>query len=549
MERAEVRDVLAWLRLLVEPRDAAAVVRALARPPIELRQVHLARVIALARRRKLDLVAGLAAATESPQVPPEARERIQRFLALHRRAAAGLETLGPEVFVVSLIDMLQARGRALLAPESAAEQGASLRRLREMAARFARRSPGATPRELVAHLIAGKVPEDSAGQTELPEQAQTPGQPQAPDGERQLEETLAQLRTEVLDSVSRTGGRMADLRLDSELDIAHAVVRYLELLKAAALLQRHEGRSLADALDDINSRLLAAATPLQREILQTSSLDDALLAGESWGAAAREEHSLGPFLPRRGVGVALSASDIATYRSCPLRYKYSRVLRIPTEQTLGQRFGITVHQVLERYHAEGGETLAQMLDLLEAGWRRAGLGDDAHERELREKARAALTRYHQRLSEQKSEPLWFERAFAFRVGPHHLRGRIDRVDRIRPAREPGGEPREDEAEYELIDYKTSHPKTAAELKDDLQLSLYALAAREDWQLGSSRQAYYYVLDDRKVPVGRNEKEAEAVKQVVLEVGEGILAEDFEPTPSRAACSICAYRIVCPAAEL
>src|SRR5438128_4033449 len=174
MERAEVRDVLAWLRLLVEPRDAAAVVRALARPPIELRQVHLARVIALARRRKLDLVAGLAAATESPQVPPEARERIQRFLALHRRAAAGLETLGPEVFVVSLIDMLQARGRALLAPESAAEHRASLMGLREVAARFARRSPSATPRELAAHLTAGEVAEDPPGQTEPAEQAQTP---------------------------------------------------------------------------------------------------------------------------------------------------------------------------------------------------------------------------------------------------------------------------------------------------------------------------------------------------------------------------------------
>ena len=84
LERAEVRDVLAWLRLLVDPQDAAAVVRALARPPIELRQVDLARVIQVARRRKLDLVVGLAAATESPQVPPEARERIQRFVELHR---------------------------------------------------------------------------------------------------------------------------------------------------------------------------------------------------------------------------------------------------------------------------------------------------------------------------------------------------------------------------------------------------------------------------------------------------------------------------------
>ena len=43
-QRAEVRDVLAWLRLLVDPGDAGAVVRALARPPVELRSIDLARV-------------------------------------------------------------------------------------------------------------------------------------------------------------------------------------------------------------------------------------------------------------------------------------------------------------------------------------------------------------------------------------------------------------------------------------------------------------------------------------------------------------------------
>jgi hypothetical protein len=30
-------------------------------------------------------------------------------------------------------------------------------------------------------------------------------------------------------------------------------------------------------------------------------------------------------------------ADIGTYRSCPLRYKFARVLRIPTEQTIHQR--------------------------------------------------------------------------------------------------------------------------------------------------------------------------------------------------------------------
>ena len=62
-QRAEVRDVLAWLRLLVDPGDAGAVVRALARPPVELRSVDLARCTQIARRRKLDMVAALAAAT------------------------------------------------------------------------------------------------------------------------------------------------------------------------------------------------------------------------------------------------------------------------------------------------------------------------------------------------------------------------------------------------------------------------------------------------------------------------------------------------------
>jgi DNA helicase-2/ATP-dependent DNA helicase PcrA len=350
----------------------------------------------------------------------------------------------------------------------------------------------------------------------------------------------------VLDSVARIGGRLGELRLDTDLDISHGVVRYLELLKLSALLQRPEGQGLAEALSDINARLLAATTPLQREIFQTSTLDEALLDAEGDERARaqallpREEHSLGPFLPRKGIGLALSASDIQTYRSCPLRYKFARVLRIPTEQTVHQRFGIVVHQVLERYHSEGGQSLAQMLELLDAVWRRSALGESPAELELMDKARAALRSYHARLDAQGSEPVWFERAFAFRLGPHHLRGRVDRVDRLAA---------DADAEYELIDYKTSRPKTAEQLADDIQLSLYALAASEAWQLESSRQAYYYVLDDVKVPLPRDQPDTDAVRDIVLEVGEGILAQEFEPTPSRPACAMCDYRIVCPAAEI
>src|SRR5271156_2493936 len=166
LERAEVRDVLAWMRLLVDPQDAAAVVRALARPPIDLRQVDLARVIQVARRRKLDLVSGLTAATESPQVPPWARERILRFAERHRSSASDLDSVPGDVFVARLIERLGVRGRPLLAPEQAAEQQASLEQLRELAAEFVRSKPGSTPREMARHLAAlvgGGHPENLAG--------------------------------------------------------------------------------------------------------------------------------------------------------------------------------------------------------------------------------------------------------------------------------------------------------------------------------------------------------------------------------------------------
>jgi DNA helicase-2/ATP-dependent DNA helicase PcrA len=214
-----------------------------------------------------------------------------------------------------------------------------------------------------------------------------------------------------------------------------------------------------------------------------------------------------------------------------------------------------VHQVLERYHADGGRTLPRMLSLLDGCWRRAGFGEEGLDGELRGKAVDALTRYHARLDSHESEPVWFERRFDFRLGPHHVRGRVDRVDLLPPgrgadgARRGGGDDGEPRSEYLLIDYKTSRPKAPEELDRDIQLSLYALAAREDWQLECSQQAYYYVLDDLIVPVPAREPDVQAVEEIVLEVGEGIMSQEFHPTPSVGACTLCDYRIVCPAAAV
>ena len=39
-----------------------------------------------------------------------------------------------------------------------------------------------------------------------------------------------------------------------------------------------------------------------------------------------------------------------------------------------------------------------------------------------------------------------------------------------------------------------------------------------------------------------------IATVVAEVGESIMAQRFEPTPSASVCAMCDYRIACPAWE-
>jgi DNA helicase II / ATP-dependent DNA helicase PcrA len=646
-QQAEIRDLLAWLRLAADPTDAPAVVRALARPPVELRSVDIARCTQIARRRKLDMVSAMAAATESPQVPPEARDRIHLFLKLYRASVSALDSSRPDLYVHRLIERLGLRRQQLFAAQpDVVTRLQALARFGELAGSYVTRRPQATAREFAVSIAAvadyglrdREEPElDSAGAVQVLTRASAGGleaehvyvvglhsgiaaaAPEpipeallaeplpADDGELRarllgqelyvacsrarrrlvlaypqvdergaelapapalvqargalhatwidkqeelfgpaegLASTYRLLREELMTGTARAGGRLAELRFDTDLDVTHAVVRYLELLKLAALMARPDGQSVAESLHDVNARILQAVSADQREIFETSALDEYLLDSErdararAAAVAARDEPTLLPFLPLRGDGVMLSATDIDTYRTCPLKYKFARVFRIPQEPTLNQRFGILVHQVLERYHAgsETPDSLPELLGLLDAGWRRGGFGDSEQERQLRAKATSALTRYHERFAEQPATPVWFERQFQFKLGPHMLRGRVDRVDRL-----PGGE-------YELIDYKTGRPKDATQLADDVQLSLYAVGARESWRLDASRQAYYYLLDDEKVAVPDDTRRDEWVREVATEVAEGIRSQGFEPTPSYGACSICDYRLVCPAAE-
>ncbi|HEX2162277.1 MAG TPA: ATP-dependent DNA helicase [Thermoleophilaceae bacterium] len=654
-QRAEVRDVLAWLRVLADPADSGAAVRALTRPPIGLHSVDIARLTQLARRRKLDMPSAVAAALDGPQLSPEGRDRAQAFLDLYRAAARAFESRRPDAFVLRLIERVGIRRQQVFATQAdTVERLRNIARLPELATAYMRREPNATPRDFTRYLKAvadSGLPETEAtGPEGAPavailgiddakgrefdhvfvlglSAARMPGRPpalepdalaveagpttapavaptheqvmrrrlhialsrarrslvlswsDAPNGsparpspfyeearmaagapEERFEEelfgpaeglhsTFRIMRDELLDTVQRIGGRLGEMRLDTTLDVSQAVARYLELLKVAALIERSkDGQPLDDAISEVNQLLAAGASAEQRAVLESSALDDWLRdtgRDPDRRPVAGDDHagpSLDPFIPRRrGAGapeggLMLSASDIETYRLCPLKYKFGRVFRIPQESTIHQRFGIALHTVLERFHKSPDAGRETLFELFESSWRRGGFGDSDDELQFRERGIEALERYWENTRDQEGEPVWFERSFSFQLGPHVIRGRVDRVDR-RP-----------DGSYEVIDYKTGRSKTAAELQSDVQLSIYQMGARESWGIETSAHSYYYVMTAEKVPVAHSDTELDRVRATIEEIGAGISRQDFQPTPSHEICSFCDFRIICPAAE-
>jgi len=621
-QRPEVRDAIAWLRVLADPDDSSAAARALTRPPVELRSGDLARLTTIARRRKQDMVAACEAALDSPQFQPEARERIGTFLKLYAGAAAVMEERRADVFVRRLIEQVGLRRQRLFAAQpEVAERLLGLSRLAELATAWTRREPHGSTRGFVRYLSAvaeagveaeeaeeppapgavrgmaiaavkglgfdhvfvlgleaeadwerigwparsglvlSRVERGAAGEAARPSRyyEQVLAQAEAAGAEEEVHEeelfgpaeglhaTYRQLREQVLEASWRAGRELSEPRLDTAIDVNRAIARYLELLKLAALAQRPGDETTADAIDAVNGLLRQVATPEQQAELDASALDAYLLDSEGERGrrlelvAAREEPSLAAFLPRRGDGMlSLSASDLSLYLTCPLKYKFARVFGIPQEPTINQRFGILFHNVLERFHKEPPDNEHEGLRLLnrlfEQGWRRTGFGNTDDELQFRDRAKEALRLYWENERLAEGEPVWLEKKFDFKVGDHHVRGRVDRVDRL-----PDGD-------YELIDYKTGERKSEEDLDSDLQLALYRMAAREAWGIEASTGSYYYVLDGDKVAAPTKPDDAERVERTVLQVGEGILSQDFEPRPSPKVCSWCDYRLICPAAE-
>jgi DNA helicase-2/ATP-dependent DNA helicase PcrA len=292
---------------------------------------------------------------------------------------------------------------------------------------------------------------------------------------------------------------------------------------------------------------------LIRELLLENSVRGAVVARATMGAAVElfAEESAGYPEPSRlanwmslpatqGLQLQLSASAVDTYERCPLRFKLERDWRIASKPAAAMQYGASMHRVLRTYYdalrAGRPHTEQQLIDDFRNDLASAGI-QDQYQHELYEKQGVAQLKDFFAAAQRSIPPevLHTEEWFEIKLGETRLTGRIDRMDRAA------------DGSVVVVDYKTGKARDQEDADDSLQLSIYAMAAREKWGYEVGSLVFYNLEENVPVATVRSEAELRVARDRVAKAAEQIAAGDFKAKVDFH-CSFCSFRTLCPAKE-
>ncbi|HYL10823.1 MAG TPA: ATP-dependent DNA helicase [Candidatus Acidoferrales bacterium] len=252
------------------------------------------------------------------------------------------------------------------------------------------------------------------------------------------------------------------------------------------------------------------------------------------------------FHPAAGEPLQLSASAIETYRSCPQKYLFSRVWGIREGPRAATSFGSVMHTTIKHFIGElrKGNRLPyeEVAGIFEREWTSAGFEDDYQEAEYRRDGLEQLRAFHAGMISAPPAVLEQEKTFTLPLDHRTvITGRMDQINSV------SGAGRGVKEKVEIVDYKTGRPRSESAAKKDLQLSIYALAAREVLELDPVRLVFHYLQDNQTLVTTREDKQLKEAEGIIQEVAADIRAGEFGAKPGFA-CKSCGYRPICPAHE-
>jgi len=196
----------------------------------------------------------------------------------------------------------------------------------------------------------------------------------------------------------------------------------------------------------------------------------------------------------------------------------------------------TIKRFMEQVKKGNRLSFDEVQRIYDTEWNRAGFEDDYQEAEYKKDGLEQLKAFHAAMLSEPPEVLEQEKGFELPMANNViLTGRMDQVNGL------------GRNEVEIVDYKTGKPKKDADANKSLQLSIYALAAKEIFEWNPVRLVFYYLLNNSAQVTTRDAKQLAAAEAVIQETAADIRAKDFDAKPGYA-CRNCAYKPICPAHE-
>lgn len=241
-----------------------------------------------------------------------------------------------------------------------------------------------------------------------------------------------------------------------------------------------------------------------------------------------------------GLHRRLSASAVDTYERCGLQFKLDRDWRLSARPAAAMQYGAAIHRVLKTYFDSVNlgrpKTDDELIDLFKLDLAETKI-QEAYQHELYEHQGVDQLRDFLTASRTLPAPqvLQTEQSFEIRVGDIAVVGRIDRIDRRA------------DGTVAIVDYKTGKARDQEDADESLQLSLYAIAAREKWQYNVGSLVFYNLEENVPVITTRTEAQLVAARGRVEAAARGIATGIFDAKPGMH-CNFCAYRSLCPEKE-
>jgi DNA helicase-2/ATP-dependent DNA helicase PcrA len=246
------------------------------------------------------------------------------------------------------------------------------------------------------------------------------------------------------------------------------------------------------------------------------------------------------FHPPTSEPLKLSSSAVDNYRKCPQQYAFSYLWSLKEGPRAALTFGSVMHTTIKRFvdQLKKGVKLpfAEVQHIYETEWTSAGFEDDYQEAEYKKDGLEQLRAFHATMLEASPQILEQEKTFELPLANDLiLAGRMDQVNSL------------GRNDVEIVDYKTGKPRKDSDARKDLQLSIYALAAKEIFEWNPVRLVFHYLQTNQIQVTSRDSKQLDDAEKIVQEAAADIRAAQFPPNPGFV-CRSCAYKPICPAHE-